>query len=98
LNIDGPAFNLLTTLSKFYAMGMPLPDLVRTATATPARALRRPELGTLRVGATADATVFDIEDGDFRFFDALGEVLESRQRLRLRATVVNGSLSARDAR
>jgi dihydroorotase len=93
LNIDGPTFNLLTTLSKFYAMGMSLPDLVRTATANPARALRRPELGTLRVGAPADATVFDIEDGNFHFFDALGEDLESRQRLRLRATVVNGTLS-----
>jgi dihydroorotase len=93
LNIDGPTFNLLTTLSKFYAMGVSLPDLVRTATANPARALRRPELGTLRVGAPADATVFDIEDGNFHFFDALGEDLESRQRLRLRATVVNGTLS-----
>jgi dihydroorotase len=98
LNIDGPTFNLLTTLSKFHAMGMPLPDLVRTATANPARALRRPELGTLRVGAPADATVFDIEDGNFRFFDALGEVLESRQRLRLRATVVDGTLSTCDGR
>ncbi len=92
LNINGPTFNLLTTLSKFYAMGVSLPDLVRTATANPARALRRPELGTLSLGARADATVFDIEDGNFRFFDALSEVLESRQRLRLRATVVNGSL------
>ena len=92
LNINGPTFDLLTTLSKFYAMGMSLPDLVRTATANPARALRRPELGTLSLGARADATVFDIEEGDFRYFDALSEVLESRQRLRLRATVVNGSL------
>ena len=93
LNIDGPTFDLLTTLSKFYAMGVSLPDLIRAATANPARALRRPELGTLRIGAPADATVFDVEDGHFRFLDALSEVLESRQRLRLRATVVNGTLS-----
>lgn len=92
LNINGPTFNLLTTLSKFYAMGVSLPDLVRTATANPARALRRHELGTLRIGASGDATVFDVEDGNFRFFDALGELLESRRRLRLHATVVDGKL------
>jgi dihydroorotase len=74
-------------------MGLGLPELVRTATTNPARALHRPELGTLRIGAAADATVFDIEDGTFKFYDALGEVLDSRQRLRLRATVVDGALS-----
>ena len=93
LNINGPTYNLLTTLSKFYGMGVALPDLVRTATANPAKALRRPELGTLRVGSPGDATVFDIEDGQFKFYDALAEVLETRQRLRLRAAVIAGTLS-----
>jgi dihydroorotase len=93
LNINGPTYNLLTTLSKFYAMGLSLPEIVRTATANPAQALHRPELGTLRIGAVADATIFDIEDGTFKFYDALGEALDSRQRLRLRATVVDGALS-----
>ena len=93
LNIMGPTYNLLTTLSKFYGMGVGLPDLVRTATANPAKALRRPRLGTLGVGSPGDATVFDIEDGQFKFYDALAETLETQKRLRLRATVVAGSLT-----
>jgi dihydroorotase len=94
LNVNGPTFNLLTTMSKFHAMGMRTPDLIRTVTTNPAKALGRPELGTLRVGAIGDATVFDFEEGQFKFFDALRETLESKERLHLRATVSRGVLSA----
>ena len=48
LCIDGPAYDLLVTLSKFLAMGMPLGDLVERATLRPARAVRRLEFGVLQ--------------------------------------------------
>jgi len=57
LCIDGPAYDLLVTLSKFLAMGMPLGDLVERATLRPARAVRRSELGVLQSGGLGDATV-----------------------------------------
>ena len=37
LCIDGPAFDLLTTMSKFLCLGMPLGDVVRAATEAPAQ-------------------------------------------------------------
>jgi dihydroorotase len=93
LNINGPTFNLLTTMSKFHAMGMRTSDLIRTVTTNPAKALGRPELGNLQIGAIGDATIFDLEQGQFKFFDALRETLDSKERFRLRATVANGVLS-----
>ena len=44
---------------------MALPDIVRAVTATPAKALARPDLGDLSVGSTGDATVMRIEEGRF---------------------------------
>ena len=72
LNIDGPAFDLLTTLSKFLVLGVDLNALVEAVTAAPARAIRRPSLGTLAVGTEGDATIVDIEQGEFEFHDTRG--------------------------
>ena len=57
LCIDGPAFDQVTTMSKFLCLGMPLPEVVRASTVNAAMALKRPELGTLKPGAVGDATV-----------------------------------------
>lgn len=90
LNIDGPVFGLLTTLSKFYCMGVSMSDLVRTATVHPAAAMKRPELGTLKVGAAGDATIFQIDEGEFDYRDALGEVMRGRYRFQPRGVVMGG--------
>jgi dihydroorotase len=90
LNVNGPVFDLLTTLSKFYCLGMNLPALIRTATAAPAAALLRPELGHLGAGAVGDATIFAIEDGKFEYRDALAAVLNGKHRLALRGMVAEG--------
>ena len=75
LSIDGPAFDLLTTMSKFLCLGMPLADVVRAATETPAKALRRSELGTFRQGAAGDASILALESGRFDYVDSTGERL-----------------------
>jgi dihydroorotase len=91
LNIDGPVFDLMTTLSKFYCLGVDLPTLVRTATSAPAAALRRPDLGSLAVGSTGDATIFAIEEGAYDFKDCVGEMLRGRHRLACRGIVQSGA-------
>jgi len=90
LNIDGPAFDLLTTLSKFLVLGMDVNALVAAVTEAPARAIRRPSLGTLVVGSEGDATVVDIEQGEFEFHDTQGERLAADRRFRLKGMVVGG--------
>jgi dihydroorotase len=91
LNVDGPVFDLLATLSKFHCLGLDLVSLVRTATAAPAAALRRPDLGNLKPGSIGDATVFVIEKGSFEFKDCVGAVLRGNERLACRGIVRAGA-------
>jgi dihydroorotase len=92
LCIDGPAFDNRETMSKFLALGMPLADIIRAVTATPAGLLRRPDLADLSVGSTGDATVMRIEEGQFTFTDVLGQTLAGCQRFALDSMVVAGRL------
>ena len=90
LNIDGPAFDLLMTMSKFLVLGMDLNALIAAVTEAPARAIRRPSLGTLAIGSEGDATILDIEQGAFEFQDTQGETLTADRRFRLQGMVVGG--------
>ena len=90
LNVQGPVFDLLTTLSKFHVLGLDLSTLIATATSNVAKALRRPDLGSLRAGALGDATLLVIEEGSFDFVDCFGKILNGGSRLAARATVRGG--------
>ncbi|HLV37280.1 MAG TPA: amidohydrolase/deacetylase family metallohydrolase [Spirillospora sp.] len=68
-NVNGPVFDMLTTMSKFLSMGMPLEELIYRSTVTPAREIGHPELGTLSEGAEADVAVLRLEEGRFGFTD-----------------------------
>lgn len=67
--IQGPMFDLPTTLSKFLNLGMSLPDVIACATVNAARAVHLDHAGTLAVGKPADVAIFGIDEGDYRFYD-----------------------------
>jgi len=83
---------MVTTLSKFLNMGMPLAEVIRRATVNPAKAIRRPELGTLSPGATADVAVLALEKGAFGFLDSGGARLRGTQNLGCLLTVRAGKI------
>ncbi len=57
-NLDGPVFDLATTMSKFLHLGLSLDEVVAMTTTAPAQALRgAAALGTLKPGAVADVTL-----------------------------------------
>jgi dihydroorotase len=89
-SIDGPAFDLLVTMSKFLCLGVPLADVVRAATEAPAAAINRPELGTLKVGAPADAAVLRLVEGTFPYSDTAGEIIQGGQALQPAGMVARG--------
>ena len=90
LCIEGPAFDLLTTMSKFLCLGLPLVDVVRAATMHPANALRRSDLGTFQTGGAGDASILALEEGAFDYVDSTGEHLEGSSRLTARGVVMSG--------
>lgn len=90
LCIDGPAFDLLTTMSKFLCLGMPLTEVVRAATQNAAKALPRSELGHLGQGAAGDASVLRLAEGAFSYVDTGGAELAGDRRLLPVGSVMGG--------
>ena len=90
LSINGPAFDLLTTMSKFLVLGLDLPTVIRLATLNAASAIRKPGLGTLKPGSVGDASILELRDGSFEYLDVIGEKVVGRQRLLAAGVVVGG--------
>jgi dihydroorotase len=90
LCIDGPAYDQVTTLSKFLALGMSLSDVIAASTVNAAKALNRPDLGTLKPGGAGDASILSLDDGSFPLEDVRGEVVTTGRRLFAKGVVVGG--------
>src|SRR5689334_21837487 len=90
LCIDGPAFDQVTTMSKFLCMGMQLSDVIARSTVNSAMALRRPELGSLKPGSVGDATIITVREGKFDYVDVLGEHLTGERKIFSEAVVIAG--------
>jgi dihydroorotase len=90
LCINGPAFDQVTTMSKFLCMGMPFPDVVAASTVNAAMALRRPELGSLKPGSVGDATLLSIREGKFDYEDVVGEHLIGDRKIASEGVVIGG--------
>jgi dihydroorotase len=68
---NSPSVPYLTNvMSKFMALGFTLEQVVQMASAVPGRIINRaPMLGTLQVGAPADATLVELVQGPVEFLD-----------------------------
>lgn len=92
-NVDGPVYDLPTTLSKFLALGMDLDSAIERATIGPARVFQYgSQLGTLSPGTEADCAIFDIQEGKFHFTDSDQKVRVGDKKLVNKATVRHGRL------
>jgi len=78
------------TMSKFLCLGMGLVEVIRGSTLAPAAALGRQDLGSLKSGAVGDATLLELDEGQFDYRDVLGESRLGRWRLNARGLVVAG--------
>jgi dihydroorotase len=95
-NVNGPVYDLATTVSKFLHLGLTLDEALGKVTVTPAQIIGMAEIGTLRTGAWGDAVVFDLQEGRFDLPDSHGQVRTGRQRL-VPLTVVRAGKVYRDA-
>ena len=88
---DPRVFNLLYTMSAYIAMGMPLGEIVRAVTATPARLMgMEGKIGTLRPGALADVAILKIREKPFTFADPFGTEIPATQLLLPQMTIKAG--------
>ncbi len=90
LCINGPAWDLLRTMTKFLALDMTLAEVIRAATVAPADAMRRPDLGRLAPGAAGDASVIRLADIPTDLEDVQGNIVPSPTRLMPDGMVIGG--------
>ena len=90
LCINGPAYDQVTTMSKFLCLGVPLGDVIAASTVNAAMALKRPELGSLKPGSVGDATILSVREGRFDYVDVVGELLEGDRKINSDGVVVAG--------
>jgi dihydroorotase len=90
LCIKGPAFDQVTTMSKFLCLGMPLTEVIAASTVNAAFALKRPELGSLKPGSVGDATILSVKEGRFDYVDVVGEHLTGDRRIVSEGVVLAG--------
>ncbi len=97
-NLDGPVYDLVTTVSKFLFLGFTLDQALERVTAAPARVMGvLGEIGTLRVDANADLTILDLKAGSFEFADTRGGIRSANQKLETVSTIREGRLYAPSA-
>lgn len=91
-NIDGPVWDMATTLSKFLYLGMPIEKIIESATSAPARAMGiEQRVGTLEPGKQADIVLLEIEEGEFPLFDVTQEVRTADKKFKVAGTMKKGA-------
>jgi dihydroorotase len=84
-------FDFPNVLSKFLVIGMPLDQVIAMGTTNAARAVAPfKDLGTLRVGVTADVAVLELRQGEFEFVDNYANKRAGKQKLFATAVVIGG--------
>lgn len=89
-NWNGPVVDMMTTVSKMLAIGVPLEQVIRMSTVNPARQIRRPDLGTLTVGKEADIAVLELRRGRFSYTDCGRAKFTGDKKLENRLTIRAG--------
>jgi dihydroorotase len=90
-NIEGPVYDLPTTLNKFLALGMDLKEVIAAATINPARAIKWDDrIGHLSPGAYGDASIFKLEENEIELQDALGVKRVGQQFIKYEGMVIHG--------
>ncbi len=97
-NLNGPVYDLVTTVSKFLVLGLSLDQALEKVTAAPARAMGMlGEIGTLCPGARADLAILELNSGSFVFTDARDRTRSAEQKLQPVSTIAGGRLYAPSA-
>ena len=92
-NVNGPVYDMATTMAKFLHLGFSLQDVIRLSTIGPAAVIgRETEIGSLETGRCADLTLFKVVDGDFTFTDANKKSEKASQQFDVQYTIRGGDV------
>lgn len=88
-----PVFSLPYVMSKYLMLGMPLNEIIKAVTVTPASLMHNKKgLGTLNVGAEGNVSIFDIAEKDITFSDTQKRTRNGKQALVPLLTICKGEV------
>jgi dihydroorotase len=82
----------IDVMSKFLYMGMPLNEVIKASTWSPAQVIKREELGNLSVGGIADIAVLNLLQGNFGLYDKTGYKVTVKQKFQCEVTIKGGKI------
>jgi dihydroorotase len=88
--INGPVYNLATTMEKLLTVGYSLEEVLLRVTETPASALGLKNKGQLKENFDADLTFFAIEEGEKELIDSNGNKVETSKKIVPKMVFING--------
>jgi dihydroorotase len=80
-SIPFPEINVFSIATALMSFGVPFEECLKELTVNPAKVMRRPELGKLEEGGIGDATLLQIEEGDFAVSDVDGRTRKTKRRI-----------------
>jgi dihydroorotase len=91
-------FGLPVMMAKYLAFGLPLAEVIRAVTATPAAALGLPgKIGTLAPGAAADVAILKVKDENRTLRNGQGEADVLPKQFVPQLTILDGQVVFRQA-
>lgn len=87
--LNGPVYSMANVLSKFLYLGYPLEEVIEAVTTNAANWLNRPELGRIKVGDSANLTLFTIENVPTTLTDSEGEQRIGERIIETKGVVIN---------
>ncbi|MCI8454644.1 MAG: amidohydrolase family protein [Lachnospiraceae bacterium] len=90
-------WDLPRVMSKFLMLGMPLPEVIRAVSETPAKRLGiETETGRIQEGYRADLTLCRLKEGEIRFWDCAGNERAGNLEILPVMTILNGEIVYRN--
>jgi dihydroorotase len=84
---------MTNTMSEVLNLGSPIEEVIRMSTLNPAKEIKRPQLGSLDVGADADVAVLRVDQGNFGFLDSAGARRPGSQMIVCELTLRQGKVA-----
>jgi dihydroorotase len=90
--VNGPVYNLATTMEKLHVIGYSWEEIIEKVTAAPAKAFCLKQKGQLAIGLDADVTVFEFLDEDKILMDSNGQRRTTPVQIKPVKTVIGGNI------
>jgi dihydroorotase len=90
--MNGPVYDLATTMEKLFVVGYSWQEIIEKVTVAPARQFNLTSKGAIAEGLDADFTIFEFKEADKELVDSNGNQRTTNQQIIPRKTIIGGEI------